>query len=1112
MLRKFFSFLLVVFVSLANAPDVIAQFYQGAQMSFGKNRVQYNDFYWTYYRFKNFDTYFYVGGKEVAEYIGRYAQADIDEVEKIFDYRSNARFQFIIYNKLSDLKQTNIGLESADEQSYNIGGITRIVGNKILIYFNGDHALLHQQIRSGVAQVLFDQLMYGGNIKERLQASILLNFPEWYVKGLTSYIGRGWTTADDNLMRDGILSGRFSKFNRLMDNDAVFAGHSMWRYIADTYGKQSLSNLIYMTRINRSIESGFSYVLGVSLKELSVNWLNYYQKLYLNSDNGRIIISEKPLSVKLKPNRILREVKVSPDGSMVAYVSNDIGKYRIHIFDVKSGKSTRIAKGGYKSIQQENDLSVPLLAWHPSGRMLSYMNEKKGKVWFSLYTTEDKKTETTQFLYFEKILSYAYSDNGQQLVLSGVQKGQSDIYVYGVRSRQAKNVTADLYDDLYPQFVNGSSQIIFSSNRSNDTVGVEYRKNPMQNNLDLFLIDPEQRNIVTQRLTNTPNANEIYASQIDSMHYAYLADGNGIYNRYIVKLDSTISFIDTTEHYRYFATTLPQTNYTRSVLQHDVNYRKNYYAELFFNKGKYNISLRFLPKADLSFNTILKQETFKNASAIKTQTDSANKSTSSSDIIIKQENAEIKDTTKIDIGNYVFQSEFPSKKKKEEKPVETNPDSTVKVEIKEKNDDAVKVELKEKEEPVTENAKSDSVEFVLPTQRNYDLAFSTDYFISQLDNSLFNSTYQTYTGGAVYFDPGVNGLFKVGMSDLFNDHKIMGGFRFAGDFNSNEYLVSYEMLKRKIDRQFVFYRQSRLYSAGFDVLRVHTHDIKIIHKLPLNDLTAIKGTLDFRNDRIVFLSTDLQPLITPNFYNYWASAKVEYIFDNTISRGLNLYNGTRYKIFAETFKKFNEPKTDVYIVGADFRHYLKIHRQIIWANRFSLSTSFGQQKLLYYLGSEDNAIVPTDNFNTEISVDQKQNYAFQTLASPMRGFMQNIRNGNSFVLINSEIRFPVFQYIINRPIRSDFIRNFQIVGFGDVGTAWSGGSPFDAGNSLNTQVVNNGPVTVTITKQIQPVVSGYGFGLRSRLFGYFIRTDWAWGIDDKTVQDNIFYLSLGLDF
>ena len=44
------------------------------------------------------------------------------------------------------------------------------------------------------------------------------------------------------------------------------------------------------------------------------------------------------------------------------------------------------------------------------------------------------------------------------------------------------------------------------------------------------------------------------------------------------------------------------------------------------------------------------------------------------------------------------------------------------------------------------------------------------------------------------------------------------------------------------------------------------------------------------------------------------------------------------------------------------------------------------------------------------------------------------------------------------------------------------------------------------------IVVGYGFGLRARVLGYFLRTDWAWGIDDKQVGPRIFYFSIGLDF
>ena len=59
--KKTLMVLVMLFVCV---PFVNAQFYQGYQTTFGKNRVQYQEFLWTFYRFKNFDTYFYVGGKE----------------------------------------------------------------------------------------------------------------------------------------------------------------------------------------------------------------------------------------------------------------------------------------------------------------------------------------------------------------------------------------------------------------------------------------------------------------------------------------------------------------------------------------------------------------------------------------------------------------------------------------------------------------------------------------------------------------------------------------------------------------------------------------------------------------------------------------------------------------------------------------------------------------------------------------------------------------------------------------------------------------------------------------------------------------------------------------
>jgi outer membrane protein assembly factor BamA len=131
----------------------------------------------------------------------------------------------------------------------------------------------------------------------------------------------------------------------------------------------------------------------------------------------------------------------------------------------------------------------------------------------------------------------------------------------------------------------------------------------------------------------------------------------------------------------------------------------------------------------------------------------------------------------------------------------------------------------------------------------------------------------------------------------------------------------------------------------------------------------------------------------------------------------------------------------------------------------------------------------------------------------MRGFPQNIRNGSSFAVVNSEVRFPVFRYLMNRPIQSDFVKNFQIIGFFDVGTAWSGPNPFSKENAFNTETITSGPITVVLDRNLGPVIAGTGFGLRTRLLGYFLRFDWAWGIENGFInEDSVFYFSISTDF
>ncbi|MBU1719472.1 MAG: hypothetical protein KKA07_10430, partial [Bacteroidetes bacterium] len=281
-------------------------------------------------------------------------------------------------------------------------------------------------------------------------------------------------------------------------------------------------------------------------------------------------------------------------------------------------------------------------------------------------------------------------------------------------------------------------------------------------------------------------------------------------------------------------------------------------------------------------------------------------------------------------------------------------------------------------------------------------------------------------------------------------------------------------------------------------------------RYPFSTISAIRGDALFRTDRYVYKSLDVNTLREPNEDQFWFGLKMEYVYDNARERSLNILTGTKLKFFAEHYRQVDEKKTGISIIGFDFRHYHKIHKCMIFAIRGAGSTSFGERKLIYYLGGVDNWIFP--KFNGNINIDYSRNYIFQSLATNMRGFPQNIRNGNSFLLWNNELRLPVFRYLFNKPLKSDFLNNFQIIGFSDIGTAWTGLNPYSPENSLFTQVIQQGPIKVTLENLREPIVVGYGFGLRTRLTGYFLRADWGWGWEDGYVMKPLFHLSLGLDF
>ena len=236
---------------------------------------------------------------------------------------------------------------------------------------------------------------------------------------------------------------------------------------------------------------------------------------------------------------------------------------------------------------------------------------------------------------------------------------------------------------------------------------------------------------------------------------------------------------------------------------------------------------------------------------------------------------------------------------------------------------------------------------------------------------------------------------------------------------------------------------------------------------------------------------------------------------------MNIWNGLKWKAYldwnAQVSKKSagassaNFPTT--FNFGFDARNYLPIYRNIIWAVRAAGDFSWGNQKFIYYLGGVDNWLFP--KFNSANKPDPDVSYSYQSLAENLRGFKQNVANGNNAVVINSEIRAPVFTSFFNKPINNAFLRNFQVIQFFDLGSAWNG--RFDKlerpGVTYPSDPNAVSPVLVQIKAGgIGPFAGGYGFGARSTLLGYFLRLDAGWEMKGVFRGKPMWYFSMGLDF
>ena len=1078
-----------------------AQFYNGHQMNFGQNRVQYSEFEWIYYRYPKFDTYFYQQGKDLAQYTCDRANEIIPELERYYQTSLARRVIFVVFNRIEEFRQSNIGLETDNIQT-NLGGVTKILDNKVFLYFDGDHNRYDAQIREAVSSILLNYKVNGSHtVRSKVSSSASLGLPEWYTKGLAFYTANQWNAGIEDVVRAGFESGKFRKLQFLTGDDAKYAGYSLWNYIERNYGRNSINTILYFTNVNKNPNSAIRGVLNMKFRQLNREWRQFYlDKFAIQNPGKNLPLDSKdgePIIRKYRRGVAYNRPMHSPDGRYTFYCTDIKGKYKVQLIDNETGKTRKILRRGHR-LDQIQETNYPTAAWHPSSKLISFVIEEQGYPYMYQYNVESKALTRRLLAKFDKVFSMDYSDEGLDIVMSVQISGMTDILVMNIASGAFERITEDQADDCDPKFIENSQKIIFASNRLSDTLRTEKvdDHDKLGATYDIFVYDYKHKSNVLKRVTDTKYENETQPEELSANSYTYLSDRTGIVNRYASVYDSTIIAIDTAVHYSYTNRYSHMSDFDHNALSMKVN-KNTRKVDFSFRRGsRYVMRTQNLDvdRSQISeelattyFRSVFnrKQAKADSAEAVRMRKAAEERRRTDSIVANPPRNLQNPDSLRYDILNYYFEEE-----------------KSLAHQLIFYGEDIKARHAREKAER--------------PSQRFYFTSFYTDYLVSQVDFSNLYAGYQAFTGGPYYFDPGASAFFKVGCKDVFEDYRLSAAFRLGGNFDSYEYYFTFEDLKHRLDKQYIFHRNSYTGElADYSLAKVVSNEFMFVAGYPFNQVSAVKGTLGLRYDKAQYHITDSQYLDQDPMHQLFAKAKAEYVFDNSTMLTTNTPSGVRFKAWSELYQQLEGRYDIVNTWGFDFRYYQKLHRCLIFASRLAGATSFGTGKVLYYLGGVDNWTTFSSDvskrFDQSVRIDPDENYIYQAVGTNMRGFIQNGRNGNTFAVINNEIRFPVFRYLANRQLNSKMINDFQVVGFFDAGSAWTGLVP-GKDNAYNKYEVTDGSITMIMDVARPSIVAGYGFGLRTSLFGYFLRFDWAWGLEGHVVLPRTFYFSLGLDF
>ena len=979
----------IIFILFLIAEGLFAQ-------SFGQNKVQYKEFDWSLISSPNFDVYYYGEDTQLAEFTAEVSEEAHEQISKHLRWTLKKRVSIIVYYSHNDFQQTNVIWQYMRE---GIGGVTELFKNRVVLPFEGDYEQFRHVIHHELVHAILNDMIYDGNIQSVITGRVKLRIPLWANEGLAEYLSMNWDTKADMTLRDLSINERMPTVKELESYMAYKGGQSIWRFIAEKYGREKIGEIITAMKMTQNAEKGIERALGMDYEDLTKQWHKYLKKEYWPDVIGRDEIEDiakRLTDHKKEKNYYNISPAVSPDGSKIAVLSDRSGYFDIYVLDAIDGKEIRRLVKGNRSVDfEELKLLQPGISWSPDSKRI-VIAAKAGKS-DALYLINVKTRKKEKFTFnLDGIFTAAWSPDGNQLAFIGTKDGASDVYVYNIDEEKLTALTSDIYSDSEPSWNNDGSVLVFVSDRNGDIAGLQPPEVIIEHDFsqkDIYAIDLSSGNI--SRITDTDH-NEDYPiwSHTEKNTLFYVSDDGGVWNIYRYKPDSD---------------PVALTNILTGAFQLSLTENDEY--------------LVFAGYADMGWDVYsMSHPLEKDAMEVPPTRYIMNQDNVSEELIDlrrhKRSQWSTGRSTGRDYQGWIFAREYDHFNQ----PMETPEDA--------------------------------SADFVKDTTDLTDEGYVSKAYKTRFTLDLVNG-YASFNN--VF---GAQGMTMFAFSDILGDHQIYFGTEMVIDLKRSDYFFSYAYLTRPTDYYFSISHIANEYFLGYDMngyqhrglLRNFSLMSYLSH--PFSRFMRVEGGLSYH----YFSFSEWQEV---NYYEFEEVSNEDFsvvlpvtswVYDNTVYGYTGPIDGFRQNTTLVVSPGWGSKKMDFKTLKMDFRKYYKIGRYSSLAGRLTLGTSRGANKQKFYLGGLQNWIYGTgetdgvkDNshFRNDLldGENDLEDVFFSEFVVPVRGRRYMEQVGSNVALANFEFRFP---FLLALGVPEKFmISNLGSHLFFDIGTAWDKGSEFE---------------------------------------------------------------------